>query len=216
MGGYRLESSAPGTLVVRDVGRDQSVRLLDLGAGVHADSDGWLIGRLVPSGIDEMPMFDTRPLSVDERTARDVAGASSPALWVSALRLAIDDGRVDRTLLMSEDRELVTDVPSLSLVRAATPRSALDNTLASLARGRDEVGRAALRILRSAGDGSLSDDRAAYVAAAVLQPHAHAEVGARVLAPGQEVAWMHWADLVPEPSRSRLRRLAELSGPQAA
>lgn len=216
MGGYRLESSAPGTLVVRDVGRDQSVRLLDLGARVHADSDGWLIGRLVPSGIDEMPMFDTRPLPVDERTAREVAGASSPALWVSALRLAIDDGRVDRTRLMSEDRELVTDVPSLSLVHEATPRSALDNTLASLARGRDEVGRAALRILRSAGDGSLSDDRAAYVAAAVLHPHAHAEVGARVLARGQEEAWTHWAELVPEPARSRLRRLASLCGPQAA
>jgi hypothetical protein len=190
--------------------------LLDLGARVHADSDGWLIGRLVPSGIDGMPMFDTRPLPVDERTAREVAGASSPALWVSALRLAIDDGRVDRALLQSEDRELVTDVPSQSLVHEATPRSALDNTLAALARGRDEIGRAALRILRSAGDGSLSDDRAAYVAAAVLHPHAHAEVRARVLATGQEEAWTRWADLVPEPARSRLRRLATMSGPQAA
>jgi hypothetical protein len=216
MGGYRVESSDPGTFVVRDLRRDESVRLLDLGARVHADPDGWLIGRLVPSGIEELPMFDTRPLPVDEQTAREVASATSPGMWVSALRLAIDDGRVDRTLLQSEDRELVTDVPSLSLVRAGTPSSALDHTLAALARGRDEVGRAALRILRSAGRGELDDDRAAYVAAAVLQPHAHTEVRARVLAPGQEGAWTHWADLVPEPARSRLRRLATLTGPQAA
>lgn len=216
MRGFRLESSDPGSLVVHDLARDESIALLDLGARVHADADGWLIGRLVPTGIEGVPMFDTRPLPVDEQTAREVAGDPSPGAWVSALRLAIDEGRVDRALLQTEDRELVTDVPSLSLVEVGTPASALASTLDSLGRGRDEIGRAALRILRSAGDGALAPDRAAYVAAAVLNAHAYAEVGHRVLSPGQHACWSRWADLVPEPARSRLQRLAELTGPQAA
>jgi hypothetical protein len=216
MGGYRLESSEPGSLVVQDLARDESIRLLDLGARVHADSDGWLIGRLVPTGIEGVPMFDTRPLPVDEQTAREVVGGPSPGAWVSALRLAIDEVRVDRALLQTEDRELVTDVPSLSLVEVGTPASALASTLDSLGRGRDEIGRAALRILRSAGGGTLAADRAAYVAASVLNAHAFPEVRKRVLLQGQHAAWLGWAALAPEPARSRLRRLAELTGPRAA
>ena len=216
MGGYQLESSDPGSLVVHDLARDESIRLLDLGARVHAGSDGWLIGRLVPTGVEGVPMFDTRPLPVDEQTAREVADDPSPAGWVSALRLAIDEARVDRALLQAEDRELVTDVPSLSLVEVGTPASALASTLDSLGRGRDEIGRAALRILRSAGEGALAADRAAYVAASVLNAHAFAEVPERVLSPGQHAAWSGWAALAPEPARSRLQRLADLTKPQAA
>ena len=216
MGGYQLESSDPGSLVVHDLARDESIRLLDLGARVHAGSDGWLIGRLVPTGVEGVPMFDTRPLPVDEQTAREVADDPSPAGWVSALRLAIDEARVDRALLQTEDRELVTDVPSLSLVEVGTPASALASTLDSLGRGRDEIGRAALRILRSAGEGALATDRAAYVAASVLNAHAFAEVPTRVVSPGQHDAWSGWAALAPEPARSRLRRLADLTKPQAA
>jgi len=216
MGGYRLVSSDPGSLVVHDLARDESVGLLDLGARVHAGPEGWLIGRLVPSGIEGLPMFDTRPLPVDEETARQVAGDANPVSWVSALRQAIQEGRVDRGVLLREDRELVTDVPSLSLVEVGTPAAALANTLEALGRGRDEIGRAALRILRSAGDGTLAGDQAPYVAAAVLNAHAHAEAGNRVLSPGQHTAWLRWADLAPEPARSRLRRLAELTRPRAA
>ena len=216
MGGYRLEPSEPGSLVVRDLGRGQSVRLLDLGARVHADPDGWLIGRLVPTGTDPGLMFDTRPVPVDEQTARAVAGDTTPAAWLGPLVTAIGEGRFDRSLLQTEDRELVTDVPSLSLVEVGTPPAALASTLEALGRGRDEIGRAALRLLRSAGDGTLDAERAPYVGAAVLNAHAYAEVGDRVLAPGQAAAWAHWADLVPEPARSRIRRLAQLTGPRAA
>ena len=216
MGGFQLEPSDPGSLVVRDLGRDESIPLLDLGARVHADPGGWLIGRLVPTGTDPPLMFDTRPLPVDEQTAREVAADTTPAAWLVALVTAIGEGRFDRSLLQTEDRELVTDVPSLSVVEVGTPPAALASTLEALGRGRDEIGRAALRLLRSAGDGTLGAERAPYVAAAVLNAHAYAEVGDRVLCPGQESAWARWADLVAEPARSRLRRLAELTGPRAA
>jgi hypothetical protein len=216
MGGFRIETSAPGSLVLRDLARDDSVSLLELGAGLHAGPEGWLIGRLVPTGAEPGLMFDTRPLPVDERTAREVAADPGPAAWVSALGVAVVEGRVDRALLQTEDRELVTDVPSRSLVEIGTPASALASTLDSLGRGRDEIGRAALRILRSAGEGARDGDQAPYVAAAVLNAHAHSEVRGRVLSPGQAAAWSRWADLAPEPARSRLQRLAELTAPRAA
>ena len=216
MGGFRLETSEPGSLVVHDLARDESVPLLDLGARLHADPGGWLIGRLVPTGNEPGLMFDTRPIPVDERTARVVAEGATRGTWITALEQAIDEGRFGRSLMQTEDRELVTDVPSLSLVEVGTPPVALASTLDALRRGRDEVGRAALRLLRSAGEGKLDADRAPYVAAAVLNAHAYAEVADRVLAPGQEAAWSRWAGLVPEPARNRLRRLAELTGPRAA
>ena len=114
-------------------------------------------------------------------------------------------------LLESEDRELVTDVPSLALVEFATPSEALPSTLDQLARGRDEVGRAAYRILREVAAGQFGPDTLApYVAAAVVNAHAHTEAW-RMLATGTPPErWARWAELVPDPARQRLSRLASM------
>lgn len=217
LGGYRLEPSDPGTLVVRDLASGESVELLDLGAAVHADEGRWLIGRLVPSGTTPALMFDTRPLAVDRRTAAAAARDQERGRWVAALVDAIEDGRVDPTVLCSEDRELVTDIAGLQLLERGTPARSLATAREALARGRDEVGRAAYRILRGAAEGTLgSDDDAAYVAAAVVHPHGYAEACRRLLRPEHRAAWEHWAGLVPDPARGRLRRLAESSGAAAA
>ena len=169
MGGYRLVQADPGSLKVHDLRADHEVSLLDLGAGVHAYADGWLLGRLVPSGTTPALMFDTRPIAIDQRTALAVAADRSRGGWITALEQAIDEGRVGRSRFESEDRELVTDVPGLSLLEIGTPPAALASTMAQLRRGRDEVGRA--------GD------------------------------------WTHWAELMPEPARSRLRKLASPAAP---
>ena len=156
-------------------------------------------------------MFDTRPIPVDEQTARAVAADPTPRGWILAVKAALDEGRLDRALLESEDRELVTDVPSLALVEFATPSEALPSTLDQLARGRDEVGRAAYRILREVAAGRFGPDtRAPYVAAAVVNAHAHAEAW-RMLATGTPPErWARWAELVPDPARQRLSRLASM------
>ncbi len=73
MGGYRLGQTEAGSLRVHDLRAGHEVALLDLGAAVHADADGWLLGRLVPSGTTPALMFDTRPIAIDEQTALDVA-----------------------------------------------------------------------------------------------------------------------------------------------
>jgi hypothetical protein len=216
MGAYRLEPTEPGRLVVRELATDQSVELLDLGARVHADSEGWLIGRVVPSGTTPSLMFDTRPLPVDEETAQEVARGAKRGAWITALERAFHEDRLDRAILRSEDRELVTDVPSLSLVERGTASAVLASTMEQLRRGRDEVGRAAYRLLRSAAQGALADALAAHVGAAAVQPRGFAEARRTLLHPDHENAWSHWADLAPDPARSRLLRLAELSRAAAA
>lgn len=217
VGGYRVEPSDPGRLVVCDLAEGRSVELLDLGAQVHADEGGWLIGRLVPSGTTPALMFDTRPLPVDQLTATEASTGDRRGAWITALTTAIAERRIDGAVLQSEDRELVTDVPSLALLERGTSPGALANTLDQLARGRDEVGRAAYRVLRDVAQGSFgSDDDAPYVAAAVVNVHGYAAAQRQLLRPEHRAAWEHWARLVAEPARGRLLRLAELSRASAA
>ena len=214
MGGYRLRTDDDGGLVVRDLATGDDVQLLDLGAGLAAatvpaapEAGAWVIGRLVPSGTEPALMFDSRPIAVDEPTAREVA-LSADAGWVSVVERALHDGRIDLEAFESEDREVVTDVQSLDLVFVATPRQALESTLDQLARGRDEVGRAAHKILRGVGGRHHGAGvPPAVVAAAVLQPHAWAE--AQRSPAGDPATWQAWARQVPEPARSRLERLAD-------
>lgn len=216
MGGFRVEQSGTGQLVVRDLATRQQVGLLDLGARVHADPGGHLVGRLVPSGTSPGLMFDTRPLPVDEQTAREAA-VSVRGEWITTLARAIGEGRLDRSALQSEDRELVTDVPGLAMLDAGTPAGDRARVLEQLRDGRDEVGRAAYRILRSVADATFGPDGLApYVAAAAVNPHGYDEARRQLVAAGQQERWGHWAGLVPDPARGRLERLAELSGSRAA
>jgi hypothetical protein len=215
MGGYRVE---PGPdLAVWDPARDERLELLDLGARLHAGEGSWVIGRLVPSGTTPELMFDTCPLRVDERTAREVAAGSGRGEWVGPLEKAIGEGRVGRGVLRRKDRALVTDVPSRSLVEAGTAPADLERTMRQLRSGRDEVGRAAFRILRSVADGTFGpDERAPYVAAAVLNAHAHPEARRHLVAPDQRDNWLRWTELVPEPARGRLTEFADWSSADAA
>ena len=217
MSGYRVESTGAGGLVVRDLADDRTVELLDLGASLLVETGGWVIGRLVPSGTTPALMFDTRPLPVDEQTAVEAARGDRRSAWIGALAEAFAEGRLDRSLLQSEDRELVTDVPGLQMLRRGTPPAALANTMDQLRRGRAEVGRAAYRVLRAIAEDSFGTEAdAPYVAAAVLNPHGFAEAQAQLVAPSHREAWEHWARLVPAPAQGRLARLAALSGETAA
>lgn len=217
MGAFRVEAHESGDLVVRDLGQGRPVALLDLGARVHTGAGGWVIGRLVPSGTTPGQMFDTRPLPVDEQTAREVAADAARGTWISALERAVADGRLDRGALQAGGRELVTDVPGLQLVEVATASAALSSTLEQLRAGRDEVGRAAYRVLRAVAEGTFETDHpAAYVTAAALNAHGYAEARSHLVQPGYREAWTHWADRVPDPARGRLRRLGQLCGDAAA
>jgi hypothetical protein len=216
MRGLRLEKAPAGRLVVTDLKTRQEIELLDLGAGTLCEPGGFLVGRLVDSGTAPGTMFDTTPVVVDQQTAQEVA-ASTRGGWITAFTKALADGRIVLSALESEDRELATDVTCLAMIEAGTPPRDFDRVMQQLRDGRDEVGRAAFRILRDAVHGDFGpDSKAAYVAAAVLNPHAYDEAKRELLAAGRDAQWLRWAELVPDPARSRLRLLAEMSAAEAA
>ena len=76
-------------------------------------------------------MFDTAPIAVPEGVARDVAG-SSP--WV-VIKEALDEGRLVERSLMRHDYEVVTDVPSIELLRIGTAPATSSGSPRSCARG---------------------------------------------------------------------------------
>lgn len=208
LSGYLVGPTLPGgRLSVEDLATGASEEVLDLGARAVAGA-GWVLGRLVPSGIDGLPMFDTPPIAVPEQVARDVSAAPQP--WLT-IKEALDEGRLVERSFMRTDHELVTDVPSLDLLRVGTPPADLERVTAQLRAGRDEIPRAAFRILRRAADGAVPDTDAPHVAAAVLQPAASADARRLLVRDGRHDVWSRWAGLVHEPARGLLLDLADAS-----
>ena len=180
--------------------------MLDLGARSNAGDEGWVLGRLVPSGVDDLLMFDTPPIAVPEDVVRDVAGAPQP--WMR-IKEALDEGRLVERDFMRADHELVTDVLGIDLLRIGTAPADLERVTAQLRSGRDEISRAAFRILRRAADGDMLQSDASHVAAAVLQPGARADTRRMLVREGQYDVWARWAALVHEPARGLLLDVAE-------
>ena len=209
LAGYLIGPSLPGgRLRVEDPGGGSWTEVLDLGARDSAGGAGWVLGRLVPSGIGDLLMFDTAPIAVPEQVARDVAAAPKPWLRVKE---ALDEGRLVERAFMRTDYELVTDVPSIELLRIGTPPADLERVTAQLRAGRDEIPRAAFRILRRAADGVGDPTEAPRVAAAALQPAALADARRMLVREGQYDVWARWAALVHEPARGLLLDLAHAS-----
>ena len=209
LGGYQVGASLPGSrLRVYDARADSWLEVLDLGARSSAGEEGWVLGRLVPSGIDDEVMFDVPPLPVAERIAREVAADGDPWEPISA---ALAEGRLVQSRFMRKDYELTTDVQELDLVRFGTPARDYERVMKQLHSGRDEVGRAAYRILQRSVDGDLAHRDSAYLAAAVQNPRADSEARSKLLREGQHEVWSHWASVVSEPARRRILDYARLT-----
>ena len=133
LGGYEVGASLPGgRLRVHDPAAGAWLEVLDLGARSNAGDEGWVLGRLVPSGVDDLLMFDTPPIAVPEHVARDVAGAPQP--WMR-IKEALDEGRLVERDFMRADHELVTDVLGIDLLRIGTAPADLERVTAQLGRG---------------------------------------------------------------------------------
>jgi hypothetical protein len=210
IGGYRIEGRGSAARVpVRDLADDRTFDVLDLGAA------GTVIGRLVPIGTTPALMFDTAPLAISEGIATEVARCDRPVGWVDILADAIGHRHLDSECLLREDYELLSDIASLDLIVFGTKPTDVSRVMSQLHSGRDEVGRAAFRVLRLASVGTLAPDAAPYVGAACLNAHAHENAVKRILAAGQRRQWLRWAELVSEPARGRLLRFAEATADAA-
>lgn len=205
MSGYEVGLSLPGArLQVREAGQDDWTEVLDLGAR-SCSADGWVLGRLVPSGVAEMPMFDVPPLGVPAEVALAVAAADD---WRDPVADALEAG-MPSTCFLREDYEFCTDVQELDLIRFGTATADLGRVMGQLRSGRDEGSRAAYRILHRARDGEIDPTGQTYVAAAALFPRAFADARRQLVRPGEYDVWATWARQVASPARGRLLALAE-------
>lgn len=201
--GYQLlESTSSGRLIVRGARGGDGIEVLDLGARSCA-ADGWVLGRLVPSGVGDAVMFDSPPLAVSERVARRAADHEGSA-WFEVLVRALAAGRLCSQDLMREDYELTTDVMELELLRFGTPARDRARVLQQLRDGRDEIGRAAYRVLERARRGEVAALDQAYVAAALLNVRAFDEMRAQLERTKDAGCLADWVERVPEPASSRL------------
>ena len=207
LSGYQIgERSSGGLLRIREAGGSGWLEVLDLGARACAQK-GWVLARVVPSGVGDLLMFDRHPLGVTERVAVSIAESDD---WFVALTDALGGRRLAQGDLLREDYELMSDVPELELLRFGTPACDHDRVMVQLRAGRDEVGRAASRILGRARRGEIEPTDSAYVGAALLNPRAH-ERAQRELRPEHRTRWKEIAEHLPSPARARALALATAS-----
>lgn len=212
--GYRLGKGRPGPrLSVREANDDEWIEVLDLGATSCA-AGGWVLGRLVPSGVGDLLMFDMPPLGVPEAVATEIA-ARADGDWWSVLTSVKDREGLSSELFLREDYALVTDVLDLELLRFGTRPRDLDRVMQQLREGRDEVSRAAYRVLERARLGDVAAADHTYVGAAALNLRAFEDARRQTARAAEPDCWTKWADRVVEPARDRFLALARLGRPAA-
>lgn len=211
LGGYRLLQETAGTLTWFDLRERREVETINLGAAGMLTPGEHVLGRLVP--IDGGRMFDTAPLFVPERVARQVADA--PAEWVEALAsVGVDAGYDDRPLdTAGHDFPLLTDVPvtvqhlMMIEVEESVYGHALDASSLDLA----EI---QLRFVEAAIQGRMRDEMFGtstwpVVAAFLLEPSVFLRFVGRSRR-GDAGDWRRLAERLPGPASSLCCDLANL------
>jgi len=209
LSGYELGESKPGArLAVREATGGDWLEVLDLGARSCARG-GWVLGRLVPSGVGDLLMFDMPPLGVPAKVAREIAAGEDRSWW-RVVAGAVGRGDLGAQTLLREDYELTTDVLELELLRFGTPAPDLGRVMQQLRSGRDEVGRAAYRVLERARRGDLAATDHAYIGAAAMNVRAFDDVRRRMMRTDEPDHWAEWADRMPDPARGRVLALGRM------
>ena len=105
MAAYRLVDQAPRSITWQQLGTEEVVDSLNLGAAVELSDGDHVIGRLVPSA--EGRLYESAPLPVSEEVAEQVA--AHPGDWMELLAR-----HRDRSTLswQGDDFSLMTDLPT--------------------------------------------------------------------------------------------------------
>jgi hypothetical protein len=113
MSGYRLVELQADQLGVVDLLTSRPVRLLNVGAAWARDADTCVIGRLASTGTEPGLMFESRPLTVDDTTALQVARAAAlgRTTWLNVLAEARAAGRLEAGFSLCMPTSLVCDLP---------------------------------------------------------------------------------------------------------
>ena len=113
MSGYRLVDVQDDQIVAVDLLTSRTARVLNVGAAWGRDVNTCVIGRLASSGAEPGLMFESRPLTVDDTTALQVARAASlgRTTWLNVLAEARAAGRLEAGFSLALPTSLVCDLP---------------------------------------------------------------------------------------------------------
>lgn len=223
---YKFKDFRGCRLVLQDLVRGEEIEVLNLGA-MSETVDECLVGRVVPISTEPGWMFATRPLAVDEHTARGVVTAGrigGPLGWCTVLGIAVEDGRLSEgfhcgftpftsDLLLPE--LVVDDEGSSTEAGFQLPGQAAYLTELA-ARGHSADVANALAVLELCLTAAGISDHAAAVSAphvtAALQTRGAFEAAREECTrPDAADAWWILAAVVPEHLAERCRVLARLA-----
>lgn len=204
MGAFRFVDESPLTLTWLDLASGQEVESLNLGTAALLDFDECAVGRLVP--VEEGAMFESAPLLVPERVARQVA--DQPADWVATVSAACRETGPGEEPIMTghgHDFRLLTDLPRF--VQQFVAASALEDVTGRRTPVESETDLLSVEVglLRAALDGRLAGVEAPI---SIWPSVAATLLNLRVMLPVEE-------DLVASDA-PKLERLAGLLGGPAA
>jgi hypothetical protein len=221
MSGYLLEEPRGSCIRVRDLNIGAPLDVLNIGLLTDRDPDMPVIGRVVPVVAAPGLMFESRPVSVDLRTAEEVAAASThedPAYWITA----IGDGRYDERLeyafscgrgtLFSSDIVPLSEAGTKAIDELEPPGRLVElrrHGLDDLQANGVMVAEMALIAVQVSGT-SAAQVLAAHVAAVILEARVYAAMREHCTARENASGWTILADCSVEPARSRCIELARL------
>lgn len=140
----------PESVRLLDLDSEKHIEVLNIGSLGDVEPGGFVLGRLVPISSEPGLMFESQPLEVDEKTARQIAELwlrtdewmpeedcdcdpdecdwftcdrieTQPREWWDVLRDACDEGRVPAQFSIHLEYPLLSDVPT-HLWRSASGR----------------------------------------------------------------------------------------------
>jgi hypothetical protein len=223
MGGYVLEEARTGALAVRDVADDGLVEVLNLGALTDATWDGAVVGRLVPVSAAPGLMFESRPVSVDVQTARDVAAAQragEPDAWIPEIGEGRHSGRLPYAFSCGGPTLYSSDIVPERPVRSDGVDGVADEPPGRLVElleaGLDELQAngvmvAEVAFIAMTVSGREAADRLApHIAGVILEPRVFEAMQRHCVAGEHAEHWQWLTEASTAPARERCAELARL------
>ena len=222
MCGYVLEEVRGSSLVVRDLSLGSRVDVLNIGAHTDGRLRTPVIGRLVPISVGPGLMFESRPVSVDQETAEEVARATfddEASSWIPAVGNGRHEDRLpyafscrDHTLYASDivplerlDDSALSDLPppgrEVELLEAGLDEYQANGVMVA------EVALQTVELLGAEAAGAVGP----HVSAVLLEPRIFEAVRRHCTSSDHAQVWQILAECTTEPTRSRCDELARLS-----
>ena len=221
MNGYILEETRGQALIVRDLSVGARLELVNLGALSDRGPDSPVIGRVVPASAGPGLMFESRPVSVDLQTARDVAAAAThedPAFWITAVGDGRMEERLPRTFSWGNGTLFSSDIVPMREESASAQAEPPPGRLVELLKdGLDEhqangvmVAEGVMIAMTVIGNDAASA-LAPHIAAVILEPRVFEALRGHCISAEHADFWRALAECSTGPARSRCADLARLS-----